>query len=230
MLEASYIILSIIIAGLIIYGYSYGAKNSSLSIEIQQKKIRSLVLMLIGWFIYLGILSKTEFLYDTSLPPRFVIFLFIPLTLICVRFYLKKKDSEILANIPMHWLIAFQTFRIAVEVILLFTFLKGIIPISATFEGYNFDILWGIMAPIVTYLTYKNLNKTILKIWNIAGMLMVLFVAFIIGSSNYFPEIWGSSTSLVSVEFFTLPYLLIAGFLAPAAIFIHVVTLTKLRK
>ena len=68
------------------------------------------------------------------------------------------------------------------------------------------------------------------KIWNILGIIMVGIVGFVIATSTYFPSIWGSEAPLVSLDFFRYPYILIPGFLAPTAIFIHVVSLIQLRK
>lgn len=230
MLEFAHIGLSIIMASLIIIGFSRGVKKSTYTIDVQQKKIRAVIFTLIGWFAYLSVLSKTEFLFDTSLPPRVFIFLVLPLIIFCFWFYIKNKNSVTLKNIPTHWLIGYQTFRIPVELILLFSFQKMVIPESATFEGYNFDIIWGVSAPLIAYLAFKGRSKLLIKVWNIIGIIMVLNVAFIISTSMYLPTFWNSEVSLVSSQFFTLPYLLVAGFLAPSAILIHVVTQTKLRK
>ena len=115
--------------------------------------------------------------------------------------------------------------------LLLYTFYAGIIPQSATFEGLNFDVLMGISAPFVAYfLVQQNASRGVLYLWNILGIAMVLFVGYIIASSMYFPQTWGSEVPIVSMKFIEMPYLLLAGFLAPLAIFMHIVSLIQLRK
>jgi hypothetical protein len=118
-----------------------------------------------------------------------------------------------------------------VELLLLYTFYAGIIPKAATLEGLNFDVLMGISAPFVAYFVVrKNGSRAIQYLWNLLGIGMVLFVAFIIASSLYFPKIWGSEIPLVSLKFVEMPYILLAGFLAPMAIFMHVLALAQLRR
>ena len=145
-------------------------------------------------------------------------------------FYRASKNSSVIKAIPNTWPVYFQSFRIIVELILLYTFYAGIIPESATFEGLNFDVLMGGAAPFVAYhLVRQNKSKNLLYFWNFLGIGMVLFVGYIIASSIYFPQTWGSDVPLVDMKFIEMPYLLLAGFLAPLAIFMHVVSLIQLR-
>ncbi len=184
-----------------------------------------------GWIAYLSIISLTGILKDLSLPPKFPLLIFLPLLIGFFVFYRKAKNSPVIKAIPDVWPVYFQSFRIVVELILLSTFYAGIIPKSATFEGLNFDILMGISAPFVAYFFVReNASKGVLYLWNILGVGMVLFVGYIIASSMYFPETWGSEIPIVDMKFIEIPYLLLAGFLAPLAIFMHIVSLIQLRK
>lgn len=232
MLEISYIGLSILMVLIIIFGY----RNTLIKV-IQDKKARNrrmiiLVGFLVFWFGYLIFLSTQEILFDLTLPPKMPILIFLPLIIIMMIFYFKNRNDVVLKAIPITYPVYYQTFRIFVELLLVFTFYKNIIPKTATFEGLNFDILMGITAPFMAYFVFRKPIKSIFlaKAWNILGILMVLFVAFIIATGFYQPQIWGSETQLVEFEFVQMPYLLIAGFLAPSAIFMHVVSLMQLRK
>lgn len=230
MLPAIYIVFSSLILVLILYFYNLALRKSSLSEEIRTKKFIRFTTFFVLWFIYVSLLSKTQLLKDLSLPPKFPLFIFLPLIVVMIIFYRESKRSVVIRSIPTSWPIYFQTFRIFVELIILMTFLKEIVPQEATFEGYNFDILMGISAPIIGYFfAQKRLNRTVLYAWNVLGIGMVLFVAFIIATSLYQPQIWGSETPTVSLDFVRMPYLLLASFLAPAAIFMHVVSISQLR-
>lgn len=190
-----------------------------------------LVAFLAGWFLYLFLLSSNEVLFDLSLPPRFLLIL-IPLFLFTILFYIKNKDNQFIQSIPLKWTTLYQTFRVAVELLLLYTFYKGLIPEQATFEGLNFDVIMGATAPLVAFFMIQEhkKNSALVYAWNIIGIFMVLFVAIIIATSLYQPQLWGAESPLVKTEFLALPYLLIAGFLAPSAIFMHVIALIQLRR
>lgn len=197
----------------------------------RSKKFMIATSFVFGWIVYLSIMSFTGILKELSLPPKFPLLIFLPLVIGFLIFYRKSRDSPAIKAIPDVWPVYFQSFRVVVELLLLYTFYAGIIPQSATFEGLNFDVLMGVSAPFVAYfLVRQNASKGVLYLWNILGIGMVLFVGYIIASSIYFPQNWGSEVPIVSMKFIEMPYLLLAGFLAPLAIFMHIVSLMQLRK
>ena len=226
MLESGYIGLTILIFGLIFRGYlSWKQKTVGLN------KVPQIILPIIVWTVYIMILSFSGILRNLELPPRFPLLLFLPFFILTSLFFFKYKDNAAFRHLPLKWTTLYQSFRILVETLLLYTFYKGIIPKTATFEGYNFDILIGISAIPIGLFLVNNIqkNKSLLLAWNIVGILMILFVGFIIGTSFYAPFIWGSETPTVSLEFVSFPYILIPGFLAPSGIFMHVVSIIQIR-
>jgi hypothetical protein len=236
MLEASYIILSAAILGIMAYGY----RMAGVKAQLTNKELNKGSFLILGiasiWFLYLFAIQKSGLILDKSLPPKLPILFVLPFTVFTVLFYRKNKENKVLKAMPVSWLVYIQSFRIVVEIIILYTFLNGVLPKSASFEGYNFDVFMGIAAPFVGYFLFKNdvkngvKNLLLARIWNILGILMILFVAMIIVTSYYQPLVWGSETPLVKDEFFSYPYLLLPAFLAPMGIFFHVVSLLQLRK
>lgn len=232
MLEIAYILLSIIMLLIVTFGYYQSLRKFYPDNKKDALiKLRNFIIFILVWGGYTIFLTETELLKDLSLPPKFPLFMFLPLLIFTIAFYRLNRNNAFIQSIPKTWTTYLQSFRIFVEILLLYTFKKHIIPIEATFEGYNFDILMGILAIPVGYFFLKNVAKykTILYIWNMVGISMVLFVAFIIGSSMYFPAIWGYSSAQVNFQFLEYPYFLIPSFLAPLAIFMHVVSLIQLR-
>lgn len=227
MLPLSYIFLSLVMIGLILTTIIKVHKRAKI---VPKKAVVKAAYILVLWFGYLLLLSATGFLKSAELPPRIPLFLFLPFSMFTLIFCLRAAKSEWIHFIKLSDLTYPQSFRILVELILLYTYLNGIIPKEATFEGLNFDILMGISAPLMAYFAFRKpkVNLKIAFAWNILGVLMILFVAFIIGMSLYNPSIFGYKLSPVSGKFVELPYLLIAGFLAPLAIFMHALSLAKI--
>ncbi len=216
---------------ILILAYRKVLLDSAIPARERSKKFRLALGFVVGWLIYLFLISMTGILKDLSMPPKFPLLVFLPLVIGFIIFYKRTARSRVLKAVPRSWPIYFQSFRVVVEVLLLMTFYSGIIPQSATFEGLNFDIVMGISALFVAYFLVKgNKHRRLLYVWNFLGMIMVLFVAYIIASSMYFPGVWGASTPLVDLAFIEMPFLLLAGFLAPLAIFMHVVSLAQLRE
>lgn len=192
--------------------------------------IEKTIITLAIWFAYLSSLTLAGWLENLSMPPRLPLLIFLPFTLYTLIFCIGAARSDWLKSLPWNWLILPQSFRIVVEIILYFTFLENIIPVESTFAGYNYDVLMGISAlPMALYIhmTTKP-NRRILLAWNIIGILMILFVAFIIGSHFYIPEVWGNTLGAVQFTFVRFPRILVPAFLAPLGIFMHALSIAKI--
>ena len=231
MLEFSYVFLSVIIVLLIFWGHFKWRELCKNSPEKDIPSPPQILGPIAIWVVYILLLSFSEILKDYGFPPRFPLLVFLPFFTLVAIFYVRNKDHISFAQLPLKWTTFFQSFRIAVELILLWTFYKGIIPVEATFEGFNYDILIGFSALLVGLFFVAEIKKykTLLVAWNILGIIMVLIVGFIVGTSFYQPWIWGSDVPIASLDFVGFPYLFIPGILAPSAIFMHVVSLIQIR-
>lgn len=231
MLPIFYIVFTLIVILIILLAYRKVLHTMAIPARDRSRKFMVASGFVIGWLIYLSVLSITGILKDLNLPPKFPLFIFLPLVIGFVAFYRRSKNSRVIKAIPKVWPVYFQSFRVVVELMLLYTFYAGIIPQTATFEGLNFDVLMGASAPLVAYfLVGQKKSRGLQFLWNVFGILMVMFVGFIIATSMYTPDFWGSQAPLVDMKFIEMPYLLLAGFLAPLAIFMHIVSLIQLRK
>ena len=189
----------------------------------------SMTIFIAVWLIYLSILSYTEVLTNFSLPPRVPLLVILPLIAIMIFTLFKKTTSELLTITSVSWLIYIQGFRIIVELIIWGMYREGIVPLETTFEGYNFDIVIGLTAvPLAYYARKEKISVLALMIWNIAGLLVLGNTVRFFLFSVYLPEFLGHSTSLVTVGFVKLPFLLIAGLFMPLAVYIHVLSIKQL--
>lgn len=222
MLAFSYISLTAIIILTLTFGWKLYVKEKGTAFKLLA---RSICL----WLIYIIVLSASGIMQSLSFPPRFPIFVVLPLLSLYVLFGYRFKEEESLKKIPLYLPIVLQSFRIAVEFLLLYTYYKGYIPKSATFEGLNFDIVIGLSAPFIAYFFAFNKSRfLVLKLWNVLGVLTIVFVVFLIGSSLYFPSVWGLEEATVKLEFLTLPFIFIPTILAPAGIFLHIFSLIQI--
>lgn len=227
-----YSILTALVAFLVIWTYRNGLRR----IGIQPKGVRKRLLMLIfafmGWFIYLYFMGNSGFLWSFSLPPRFPLCVFLPLLLTLVFILLRNRNSMLYQVIPKSGVLYFQSFRVLVEWVILFTYFEGVFPVETTFEGYNFEIFTGLLAPVVAFGIYRK--KWFSEKWalyfNYAGIATLGIIVFIVMSSLYYPQFWGDTEPRIKAVFSELPYLFLPGFLAPMAIFAHVFSIIQIRK
>lgn len=228
MLQTGFILLTVLLAILLFALASSVASKAFAVAERRTFRIKTAVL-LFSWLAYISVFSACGIFTVASLPPRIPILLVFPTFAFMIYFFRSKKFKAFIAHTPPSWPIYIQSFRIVVELLILGMFLKGIFPKAATFEGYNFDIVMGLSAPVIGYVGFrKNApNRLMVTLWNIAGFITLAAVVFVILSQAYFPHLWGVNESLVSKGGFAFPYTFLAGFLMPVAVFLHVYSLVK---
>lgn len=181
------------------------------------------------WVVYLVTLSSTGIIHDFELPPKMPLFVVLPALFIITFLLTRPATGKLLENAPLHLLIGFQSFRIIVELIIWLAFRNDLIPLEATFEGYNYDILVGITAIPIAFYAYKGkVSRGILMFWNVAGLIILANTVRVFVLSAFFPDLIGAESSSVDVLFVTPPLLFIAGIYMPLAVLLHGMTIKKL--
>ncbi|GAA4272529.1 hypothetical protein U6A24_09735 [Aquimarina gracilis] len=170
---------------------------------------KKVVLSILIWAAFVGVLGVLGFYKVVdAIPPRFV-FLLGPVTLFVLLLFMTKKGRRFIDSLDLKWLTLLHVVRLPVEVVLHAIFLSGLIPVYMTYEGYNFDIISGITAPLVYYLVFvKNvLGNRFLLFWNfvcLALLLNILTIAVLSAQTpfqqlafeqpnvgvTYFPFVW----------------------------------------
>lgn len=205
-----------------------GLKNSGF--QNINRKITISATLLFVYLITQSLLSEAGIFADFSTLPPKILILPVSWLLFTVFVMLNGKTRSIIAGIPPQWLMYFQVYRIAVEWVLWRLFVEGIIPVQMTFEGFNFDILAGILLPLAGWLVFE---KKVLSIrWaiiaNLIGLGLVLTIFYIAVRSAPGPigADWEDPVRNTMIAYW--PMIWLPGLVAPAAIMIHVFSLWQL--
>lgn len=211
--------------------YNYGLKKIGHSKAVVQKRIMYVILGFLIWFVYVFMIAKSGVLKNFSLPPRFPVFTIFPLFAFTGIVLYKNRKSRMFSVIPASWSIYFQSFRILVETLFVYTVAKGFLHPEVTIEGYNFDMIFAITAPIIGYFVFNinKLPKIVALYWNYLGLAVLFSIIVVFMTTIFFPSVWGSETSLAPPEMVDFPYILVAAFLMPLAVFVHVFSIIQLR-
>lgn len=231
-LQIAYHLLNIVVL-ILIFAIGFKAINGAFGNTPKGKRKKMLlVLFLILWQIYILALGQTDILNSFELPPRFVILLIFPAFLFTGVFIYKNRNNSWLRHIPKSWLIYMQVFRVIVETLFVFSVAQGILHPNVTIEGYNYDMILGISAPIVAFLAFgkRIISDKMVITWNYLGLLVLAGVIFVFLTTTFFPGFYGSTSDLMPLEFTYYPYTLVAGFLMPVAVFFHVLSIVQLKK
>lgn len=231
-LQFAYIALSLLMTIIIIIFGVKTIKKTFSGKTKTRKKIVFLVTLFLLWHLYIFLIAQTGMLQDYSLSPRIPLFLVLPTFIFIGIFVYLNRNKDWLQSIPEHWLIFYQTFRICIETIFVFSIAKGILHSNMTIEGYNYDMIFAFSAPFVGYWVYKKKTgaKKIAIWWNFLGLGVIASIIFVVVTTTYFPGFYGSSEDLMPKRFGMYPYVLVPAFLMPSAVLMHVLSIVQLSK
>ena len=222
-------LLTLICILLILTGLRLALKKTNWNKNFQNKIFFGTLIIMIAWIGFLTIFSYKGFFADFSkLPPRPALAMLIPLPFIMLIAF-SKTGTHLLQLVPSHWLVSMQSFRIFVEVLLLFAFLAAKLPVQMTFEGRNFDILTGILAlPVGYMLAGKRSYATKSAIvFNIVGLLLLIniLVIAVLSMPTAFRYFANEPANTLVAQF---PFILLPGVLVPIAYTLHIFSLRQL--
>jgi hypothetical protein len=222
-------LLTLICTITILYGLSKALNKTSWSKSKKLSLFFGITFIMIAWAAMLTMLSYTGFFNDFSkLPPRPALALFVPLPFV-LWFAFSKTGTQLLQQVPAHWLVLMQSFRIFVEVLIWFAFLAGKLPIQMSFEGRNYDVLTGILALPAGYLLLKrkNYSHAIVIAFNTAGILLLLNILIIavLSMPTPFRYFMNEPSNTLITQF---PFILLPGVLVPLAYSLHILSLRQL--
>lgn len=213
---------------LIWIGYTAIKKTSA----NRKKDMATLVLSLFLWQVIIFLVTDSGVLRSYDFPPRFAMTFIIPSFMFTGFFLYRNRNKTWIQAIPEHWIIYFQTFRVLVETLFVLSVAQGILHPLVTIEGYNVDMIFASTAPFIAFLVYagKILPRKTVLYWNYVGLAVIASIIFLFMTSIYTPGLWGKSNPMLPLDMLTYPYVLIAGFLMPTAVFLHVLSIVQQKK
>ena len=183
------------------------------------------------WMVIVALLGITGFYQKSgTLPPRFVL-LIAPTILFVLFLFTQKKGKNFIDQLHLKWLTLLHVVRIPVEFILYAVFLEGLIPDLMTFDGYNYDIISGITAPIMYYLVFvnKKVGRKGLLIWNficLALLINILTIAALSAKSPFQQLAFDQPN--VGVTYF--PFVWLPAVIVPIVLFSHLASIRQLTR
>lgn len=203
--------------------------QSARAAGIQSLPSRLLIFLLPLWIFFQTALSVGGFYQDTAaFPPRVPVFAVAPALLAIASYFLFFRRTFI-AGLPLSLLTLVHTVRIPVELVLYWLAIAGMVPQAMTFAGWNFDILCGILAPIVYVLGVRSgwKNRGILIAYNVLGLLLLINIVSIavMALPTQFQQIAFDQPNRAVLYF---PYIWLPAIVVPIVLFSHLSSLWQL--
>ena len=190
-----------------------------------------LIFLLPLWILFQAALSIFGFYQNTNtVPPRIALFAVLPALLTIIVFFIYFRGSFI-DKTPLGLLTLMHVIRIPVELVLFWLFLAGQVPRLMTFEGRNFDILSGILAPIVYFIAFSGgtVKRGLLISYNILGLLLLANIVSIAILSLPSP-IQQLAFDQPNRAILVFPYIWLPAIIVPIVLFGHLAALWKLSR
>lgn len=190
-----------------------------------------LIFLLNFWIFFQAIFALGGFYQNTQpVPPRLFLFAVLPALLLIIALFVFARKSFI-EPLPLKILTLLHVIRIPVELVLHWLFENKAVPQIMTYEGWNFDILSGITAPIVFWLAFRGgkTNRTLLIVWNILALLLLINIVTIAIMSLPSPmQQLAFEQPNRAVLYF--PFIWLPAIVVPIVLFSHLTSLWKLFK
>jgi hypothetical protein len=205
--ESGFIALSLVIAGLVIIAIESSRVTISIAIWLA---------------LSAGIAQSGLLLQFKALPPPIALLLGMGFGL---TFYLGTSAlGKKLTLLPLSWLIGFQGFRIAVEILIHIASNINLAPPQMTWDGMNFDIITGVTAVAIAPFA-ERISRGWLLAWNLLGLGLLLWVVSIATLS--FPtalQLLHPDNTWIA----RFPYIWLPAVLVPSALLGHIAIFRKL--
>ena len=192
-------------------------------------KSKKVLLAILVWMAIVGILGFIGFYrVENAIPPRFI-FLLGPGLLFVLILFTTKKGSKFANRSDLKWLILLHTIRVPVEIVLFYVYIEGLVPIEMTFEGYNYDIISGLTAPVIYYMVFvKNwIGEKGLLIWNFVclGLLLNILTIAVLSAQTPFQAMAFDQPN-IGVAYF--PFVWLPAVIVPIVFYAHLAGIGQL--
>ena len=162
----------------------------------------------------------------TSLPLNGLPLFFGPILVVWIGLGVSPVGRQMASAVPLTALVAFQAFRLPLELVLHAWAAQGVIPMTMTWTGQNMDIVSGAIALACAPLVARY--PVAARIANGIGLALLLNIMRVAVLSAPVPFGWGVQPPLLLP--FHLPYAFIGPVCVGGALFGHIVLTRALWK
>ena len=181
------------------------------------------------WMTLTWSVASTGILADFSRRPPPMLILFIVIVTMSVTIANTRYGTRFVEGLPLWILIAGQSFRLPLEVLMHRAAHEGVMPPQMSYTGWNFDIVTGISAiPVAWWLARGHPHaRTVAIVWNIVGSILLANIVAIAMLST--PLVAAFGPERLNVWVAHPPYVWLPTLLVVCALTSHLVIYRKLR-
>ena len=211
--------VGLVLLALLVVGWRY----------LERRVFAALAIGATAWLAYVGVMSYFGVVGNPALRPPGAVYILLPVIALVAFVSRSVVGMRAALVVPAAVVIALQAFRIGVELLLHRLYVDGLVPKLMTYEGGNVDIVIGLSAPLIAWLSTRGRSgMQWALVWNVAGLAALANVAIrAVGTAPGALHVIHSEVPNLAVGMFPFTYL--AGLFAPLAVLGHVLAIRSLR-
>jgi len=141
-----------------------------------QRDVRRAVLASTAYLALTAGVAASGLLRQSGSPPPVMPFLALS-NIVAVAIAFSRIGTRLARHLPIAALVGFQVFRLPLELILHQWYVEGVLPVTMTYAGRNFDILSGILAiPVALWAWKGNAPRWAIAAYTVVGLGLLLRV------------------------------------------------------
>lgn len=167
---------------------------------------RSFALAVGAWLALVALAAGTGALarFDARPPPFALLFLACMVAAVGLA---RSRVGAALAGLPLWVLVAFQGFRLPLELLMHEAASQGVMPPQMTWTGLNLDVLSGASALVVAPLLWSGRGGPRLALaWNLLGSTLLAVILVVAVASTPMVHAFGSDPAHLNTFVAHLPY------------------------
>jgi hypothetical protein len=215
----AFLVIVVAVLAMVLWGTRVAAARAG---EDAMRATRAVAITLAVWVAITSLPPATGIMRGAVIPalPLF----FVTVLAGGVVFAFSRHGTRLARNLPLAALVAFQAFRLPLELVLHSWAEQGSIPATMTWTGQNYDIAAGVLAIVMAPLVVRAPFAA--RIFNWIGAALLLNVLRVVVMSSPLPFAWNVEPPLLVGAF--APYHLIATVCVAAALAGHIILLRAL--
>jgi hypothetical protein len=171
-----------------------------------------------------GVLARFDFT-----PPPMLVLMF---SIFALSFLigLSSYGRRVAITTSLTTLVGLQGFRLPLEMVMHYAATQGIMPVHLSYSGYNFDIITGGGAVLISALLArgKTVPLQLVWIWNIWGLFCLLVIAVIALLTSPLVHTFGTEPHNLNTWVLFFPYVWLPAVLVVIAFSGHLIIARKL--
>lgn len=162
--------------------------------------------------------------HTDAIPPRIALLGILPAIVAIVLLFCTVGGRKFIDSLPLKHLTWVNIVRLPVEIVLYGLFLNKAVPEIMTFEGWNFDILSGMTAPVIVCFSLSG--RKIGLVWNIIclGLLLNIVVIALLSAPSPVQRLAFDQPNMAILNF---PFSWLPTFIVPVILFGHLVVIRR---